>query len=341
MKSYSIRVSKIDREDAFKELVQETGGELEESNSLIRFSNEMGRGQIKKYHLDAGLYMRVWNLSLLKPVELLKEALPVYIADNGFTLLCVHTPESIDMKSINHHQQFNKVRERRFALVPDSVNIDLQLNAHRPVQLIEFTISSFWLKQQPGYEHIAQYFNDGIMDDNGMPVLIEPCQAKTNVLAAKLIDCMEDKKADAPVMLPMAESLIKDFLNAVSKEETDKTSSHIDLYYDKVKEAEAILIAHLQNSPPRMSIIAKTVALSESTLKRYFKLIYGKSIYEYYLNRKMEMARTLMLQKPYSVNQIAELMGYEKVSHFIEIFKKHHGYSPGTIKRKQSELMSS
>ncbi len=35
-----------------------------------------------------------------------------------------------------------------------------------------------------------------------------------------------------------------------------------------------------------MSIIAKTVALSESTLKRYFKLIYGRSIYEYYLSRK-------------------------------------------------------
>ena len=86
-----------------------------------------------------------------------------------------------------------------------------------------------------------------------------------------------------------------------------------------------------------MSMIAKMVALSESTLKRYFKLIYGKSVYEYYLNKKMDMARMIMLQKPYSVNEIAELMGYEKVSHFIEIFKKHHGCSPGTIKRKQLE----
>lgn len=341
MKSYSIRVSKIDREDDFKELALATGGELEEGNTLVRFSGELGRGQIKKYHLDAGLYMRVWDLYLLKPVELIREALPVYVADNGFTLLCLHTSESIDLKSINQHQQFNKVRERRFALVPDSVNVGLQLNANLPVQLIDFTISAYWLKQQPGYMHVARYFNDGIMEDNGMPLLIEPCQAKANMLAAKLIDSIEDKKIDPAVMLPSVEALIKDFLNAVSKEETDKTSSNIDLYYDKVKEAEAILISNLQKSPPRMSIIAKMVALSESTLKRYFKLIYGKSVYEYYLNRKMEMARTLMLQKPYSVNEIAELMGYEKVSHFIEIFKKHHGYSPGTIKRKQAELLGS
>lgn len=341
MKSYSIHVSKIDREDAFKELALEIGGELEEGNTLLRFSGELGRGQIKKYHLDAGLYMRVWDLYLLKPVEMIREALPVYIADNGFTLFCLHTPESIDLKSINQHQQFSKVRERRFALVPDAVNVGLQLKAHQPVQLIDFTISAYWLKQHPGYLHVARYFNDGIMEDNDMPLLVEPCHVKANLLAAKLIGFPEDKNADPAVMLPIAEALIKEFLNAVSKEETEKTSSNIDLYYDKVKEAEAILISHLQNAPPRMSIIAKMVALSESTLKRYFKLIYGKSVYEYYLNRKMEMARTLMLEKPYLVNEIAEMMGYEKVSHFIEIFKKHHGYSPGTIKRKHNELLSS
>ncbi len=341
MKSYSIQISKIDREDAFKELAVAMGGELQEGNSLVKFSGELGRGKIKKYHLDAGLYMRVWDLYLLKPIELIREALPVYIADNGFTLLCLHTPESIDLKSINQHQQFSKVRERRFALVPDAVNVGLQLNAHLPVQLIDFTISAYWLKQQAGYEHVAGYFNDGIMEENGMPLLIEPCHAKANMLAAKLIDWLEDQNADPGTLLPTAEALIKDFLSALAKEETEKTSGNIDLYYEKVKEAEAILISNLQKSPPRMSIIAKMVALSESTLKRYFKLIYGKSVYEYYLNRKMEMARTIMLQKPYSVNEIAEMMGYEKVSHFIEIFKKHHGYSPGTIKRKHSELLSS
>jgi AraC-like DNA-binding protein len=341
MKSYSIRVSKIDREDAFKELALETGGELEESNTLIKFSGEIGRGQIKKYHLDAGLYMRVWDLFLVKPVELIKEASQVYIADNGFGLLCIQTPESVDLKSINEHQQYHKVRERRFALAPESVNEVLQLHPQLPIRFIDFTISAYWLKQQPGYLNIARYFDDGFTEERAFPVLMEHCQPKANMLAGKLIEFIEDKKADPAVMLPIAEALIKEFLNATSKDETEKANSHIDLYYDKIKEAEAILIAHLQKSPPRLSAIAKTVALSESTLKRYFKIIYGKSIYEYYLSRKMELARTIMMQRPHTVNEIAEMMGYEKVSHFIEIFKKHHGFSPGSIKKKQIELLSS
>lgn len=335
MKSNSIRVSKIEGEDTFKELALEIGGELEEGSTLLRFSGEMGRGQIKKWHLEAGLYMRVWDLYLSQPVELIKEALPVYITNKGFTLFCVHSPESVELKSFNQHQQYNKVLEPRFALIPDSVNAGLHLNAQAPVQLIEFTISAYWLKQQPGFVQVAQYFNDGIVDENSMPVLIEPCLTKTSQLAGKLIDCITDKKADTDHVIPVAIGMINDFMTAVSREETNRTSGNIDLYYEKVKAAENILLSYIHKSPPRMGTIAKMVALSETTLKRYFKIIYGKSIYEYYLNKKMDMARTLLVQNPFTVNETAERMGYEKVSHFIEIFKKHHGCSPGSIRKNQ------
>jgi AraC-like DNA-binding protein len=337
MKSYSIRVSSTDREEEFKQLALETGSELEEGHTLIRFSNEWGRGKIRTWHLDAGLYMRVWDLYLLEPINFIKEALPVHITNNGFSLLCINTPESVELRSINQHQQFNKVRERRFVLIPDAATAGFQLNPALPVQLIEFSLSGYWIRQQPGYLHIARHFNDGVLDDGGMSVLIEAIQSKTGQLAARLIDSVDDPKADATAVFTQGSGLIKDFLTAASHGELEKKSSHIDLYLVKVKEAEAILLAHLQKTPPRMGMIAKTVALSESTLKRYFKLIYGKSVYGYYLNKKMELARTIFLQKPYSVNEIAELMGYEKVSHFIEIFKKHHGCSPGSIKKKQFE----
>ena len=135
MKSYSICVSKVEEEDAFKDLAMELGGELSAGNTLLKFAGEMGRGLIRKWHLDAGLYMRVWNLCLSKPVEFIKEASPVFIANNGFSLLCIQTPESVELKSVNQHQQFNKVRERRFALVPDSVNAGLQFAAQQPVHV--------------------------------------------------------------------------------------------------------------------------------------------------------------------------------------------------------------
>lgn len=335
MKSYSIPLNRIDDEDNFIRLVQETGGQLEEENAAIRFSGTAGRGYIKKWHLDAGLHMRLWDLALTKPVELFKEASPVFVTNNGFSLLCILTPDSVDFKSINQQQQFNKLSEKYFALMPDTVNARIQTYPQTPVQLIDFSISSYWFKQQPGYISICRYFNHGLMEETGVPVLIAPCSGKNSYTAGKLFNCRAEKNNDITGMLSLAASLITGFLDCTFITETDKTSGNTDLYLEKVKETETILIAHLQKTLPRLSSIAQKVALSESTLKRYFKLIYGKSVYEYYLNKKMEMARDLLLQKPLTVNETAEILGYEKVSNFIDIFKKHHGYSPGSLKKKQ------
>ena len=58
-------------------------------------------------------------------------------------------------------------------------------------------------------------------------------------------------------------------------------------------------------------------------------------IYGYYLARKMELARQLMEVNTSSVNEMADMLGYEKVSYFIEIFKKYHGFSPGEIRKRR------
>lgn len=331
-----MQFSPIDSEDDFKRLALEVEGQLEENNTAIRFSGDLGRGYIKKWHLEAGLYMRVWDLVLNQPVEMHKNALPVYVTNKGYSLLCLLTPESADLKYINQHQQFSRVREKSMALMPDSVNAGIQIAPHLPVQLIEYSISSFWLKQQPGYISVSRYFNDDVTEEAGMPVLVKLCAGKSSYTAGKLFNSLTAKSTGAE-MLSLSTTLIGDFMGyAAVREETDKTTPNVDLYYEKVKEVENILISHLQNTLPRLGSIAQKVALSESTLKRYFKLIYGRSIYEYYLNRKMELAKDLLLQKPLTVNEAAEMMGYEKVSNFIDIFKKHHGYSPGSMKKLSS-----
>jgi AraC-like DNA-binding protein len=340
MKTYSIPLSRLDSEDDFKNFSLTAGGQLEDENTAIRFSGALGRGHIKKWHLDAGLYVRMWDCVFSKPIELIKEASPVFVANNGFSLLGILTPETVELKTINEHQQFNKLRERSFAFVPDAVNAAMLIHPNLPVQLIDFAISSYWLKQQPGYIHVARYFSDGVINDSDSPVLTAPCSVRNNPIVGKLFNSLNEKEKDATGLLSLSISLIRDFLNSTSREETDKAPAHIDLYYEKVKEAEAMLVSHLQNTLPRLSFIAQKVALSESTLKRYFKLIYGRSIYEYYLNKKMEMARELILQRPLTVNEAAEMMGYEKVSNFIDIFKKYHGCSPGSIKKKQLHQLS-
>jgi AraC-like DNA-binding protein len=60
--------------------------------------------------------------------------------------------------------------------------------------------------------------------------------------------------------------------------------------------------------------------------------MYGKSIHEYCVAKKMELAKRKILDGKTTVKEIAEMLGYKQASPFIETFTKYHGYSPGSIK---------
>jgi AraC-like DNA-binding protein len=103
-------------------------------------------------------------------------------------------------------------------------------------------------------------------------------------------------------------------------------------YVETIRQVEQRLVQSLQDMLPSQKQLAKEFALSESTLKRHFKAIYGKTMYEYYLEKKMDLAKCLLQEKRISVSETAYRLGYEKVSAFIIIFKKYHKVLPGSLK---------
>ena len=129
-------------------------------------------------------------------------------------------------------------------------------------------------------------------------------------------------------------SLVADFFSMIFDHSAKEVLESRVIHHEKMMEVEYFLKQHLETTLPDISSIARTMALSVSTLKRHFKLMFGKSIYEYYLEMKMEHARQLLTDRNLSVNEVANMLEYEKVSCFIDIFKKHHGYSPGMIRKK-------
>jgi len=93
-------------------------------------------------------------------------------------------------------------------------------------------------------------------------------------------------------------------------------------------QVEKDLVSHLSIGPPSLEVLAARYYLSASTLSRHFKNVYGLSIYEYYMHKKMELGRDLLCENK-TVSEVGAILGYENVSHFIAMFKKTYGYSPG------------
>ena len=128
-------------------------------------------------------------------------------------------------------------------------------------------------------------------------------------------------------------SILSDILTGFDHEDGRLTDAD-DLTCARMRTIEKILEQHLYNNLPSISSIAKQVVLSESTLKRNFKQVYGVSIYEFYLQKKMQLARQMFDEKPIAVKEVGYMLGYETTSNFIKAFKKYYESSPGVFKKK-------
>jgi AraC-like DNA-binding protein len=87
------------------------------------------------------------------------------------------------------------------------------------------------------------------------------------------------------------------------------------------------------SEPLTLKEIAHEVGTNEFSLKKNFKLLFGKTVFQYWTAIKMGMARRWILDSQLNVSEVAEKLGYMHPTHFSAAFKKHFGYLPHTLKR--------
>lgn len=333
MEYYRIHFAKTGREEELDRFLRQIDGETD-THGDIHLSGKIARGQIKKFHLDAGLNMRVWELVFQQPVILHKDGLPAPQHNNTLSAFYLLTPEHIALKSVGDHQQFSRAWSRDVLLISDDVRMELQVQGHHPIQIIEFTISTWWYEQQLKSAEAAKKNIPDIEEWNFPIIKIEPCSSRDTLVTNKMFHIAMREHHESPPLQALSACMITDLLSNALTADSKKMPMYKDVYYEKIMQVEAILQEHLQKNLPPLAAIAQQVELSESTLKRYFKIFFGTSVYDYYLQKKMHLAKGMLLEKMMTVNEIADMMGYEKVSNFIDIFKKHHGFSPGAIKKR-------
>ncbi len=89
-----------------------------------------------------------------------------------------------------------------------------------------------------------------------------------------------------------------------------------------------LLLNHLYGNPPTIASLAQSIHVSPSKLKTDFKALFGKSVYQYYLSKKMEMAKEMIAAKEGTIAEIGYALGYSNISQFSAQFKKRFGLSP-------------
>lgn len=331
-KHFRISFPAIDCEQDFEQLASNLHGEILDRET-IHLSDGLTGGLVKKVTLQAGCCLRAWNVEFNHAVELYKTG--NHSDNKSFTFIYVLTPGCCRLKSIGANEQFNPAQVRSTLMIANDIDLCFEIIPAQLVRVVEISVTAFWLARQFREAGLAlEPLLDRIHDTQHPMILHNTCSAwvinQVNLLFDNLLHVRHDDSRVKEVTVSLTLDFLNKSLNTDGRTVNEQHAPHLG----KIMEAEAILQAHLQRNLPNVNDIAQRVSLSESTLKRHFKIIFGKSLYEYYLEKKMNLAKTLLQEQPLTVYETAARLGYEKVSNFIGIFKKHHGYSPGSIKRK-------
>ena len=96
---------------------------------------------------------------------------------------------------------------------------------------------------------------------------------------------------------------------------------------NQIDKARMILISELIN-PPTLAKIAKKVGMSHTQLNRCFKKTYGKTVFSWLRQYRLELAITYLADKHRNITDIAFQCGFSSTSHFIQLFRLQQGITP-------------
>lgn len=94
-----------------------------------------------------------------------------------------------------------------------------------------------------------------------------------------------------------------------------------------IKDIQTFMVEHFDEHHTVMELSNK-FHFSATSLKQWFRIIYGTSIYAYLKNYRMDVARALLRHTDYSILQVALYVGYENPSKFSSVFRDEFGVTP-------------
>jgi AraC-like DNA-binding protein len=83
---------------------------------------------------------------------------------------------------------------------------------------------------------------------------------------------------------------------------------------------------------PSIGELSRLCGMSENTFRRRMQACFGLSPTQYFMRRRMERAKQLLLETSHTIEAVSAELGYGETSHFCRQFKTFTGLSPSIFR---------
>lgn len=287
---------------------------------------DMGKGLVTCLRIDTGICAGFYDLDFYEDQYFSFPANKINEGNNLFRLVFslgadhdpTQTPDNPFWITKNK-TSFYSINFNRTAFLPKQ----------RRYRSVDIIFSKQWLElnYQTKSERIGKLIQV-LASKKDPTLLLELLDRQTYIIAGDISSRLHENNISLLCIKAEIFTLLNNFFQKATQRSQRNIKKNQALYYETIKEVEKSLAKYYTEELPNISTLAKEFNISVSTLKRHFKNIFNKNIYDYYLEQKMALGMAMLEEKRSSVSEVAYRLGYQKVNSFSKIFKKHFGILP-------------
>lgn len=289
-------------------------------NGYVKVPENKGRGYLRGFSLDNSIGMMIRNCEFNNALLIRRN---FSLNPHERVLLTFNNV----LSSIDKNSKQTSVQNLPTVQIgKGKLNLEMFYPSHTNFKSILIAIHASNLKDLLGIQAESSILQTILESEN--PILIE------EIITPKILEiALEITENDIPEAFhPLfyrlkAEELICLIFAGLSKRENapiqtlnEKDAKIIYSIRDKILSQLA--------TPPILDDLAKEARMSKSKLRRLFKQIFGKSIFNYYQSFRMSEAARLLNERKLTVSEVGYEMGFSNLGHFTRVFEEHIGMKP-------------
>lgn len=297
---------------------------------VIPVNNQKEEGSFKEIRLD-GILLTIRDFKM-QPYEIsVSHNFPFFKLQFEIEGSSLYTPNHPNGQAVyipgGHYNLF---------YIPE-VNGVLSYQTHyRKTLEIQFTEKHIKKIIGDDFKHSLKKFGDAIRKKETflMWEKSKPISQKLQDSINEIIDCNYSESLKKAFLEVKINAILITLLAQTNETNYQKTKAALlNEEQHKLIEVEQYISANL-NEPLPIQELAKMAGMNATKLKKQFKLSFGSPIFKYISNARMKTARTMILEKGYTVAEAAYEVGYKYPQHFTVAFKKTYGYLPSTLTKE-------
>ncbi|MFD0931246.1 helix-turn-helix domain-containing protein [Psychroflexus salinarum] len=317
-----------------KSTINSPGSKHIPEDQVVYRNNPFIKGEMHYRKIDEGLWLSITNLEF-KHNSIIKSVYDTAIPSEHYSITFTVFESEVKLQNtfIDKVPFFNKF----WGFKKPGTDVGASFYKGSKCEFYIFYISPDWLEKHIPLDKLGAEipFKKFLDSDKGF-ISYQDIVPNAVAQAHEILHTFKTFNDDVfseTILKAQSLSLISSFFKNVFadlRHESYQENGAAD--YKLIAKCESMIASNLSAPFIGIEALAQKLNISSTKLKMDFKSVYGSTILQYIIDKKMQLAMQLLLTTELQIKHISNQVGYDSPSKFSAAFKKKYGKLPSAYR---------